>query len=234
MPRLLVHVEGQTEETFVNELLGEHLIHSGFETVSARIVGNARQRHRRGGIRPWEPVKNDILRHLAGDAGAVATLLVDYYALPQNWPGRARAAEKQGSSKKAEHVEAALLADLQQTAGNRFNPGRFIPFVLMHEFEGLLFSNPEKFANTIAQPDLAASFAEIRNQFETPEDINDSEHTAPSKRILEIYPKYEKPLLGSLAAIEIGLLTMREECPHFNNWLSRLEALPSKLLISQE
>lgn len=234
MPRLLVHVEGQTEETFVNELLGEHLIHSGFETVSARIVGNARQRHRRGGIRPWEPVKNDILRHFAGDAGAVATLLVDYYALPQNWPGRARAAEKQGSSRKAEHVEAALLADLLQTAGNRFNPGRFIPFVIMHEFEGLLFSGPELFAQAIEKPNLGPLFARIRNQFETPEDINDSEHTAPSKRIIDIYPKYEKPLLGNLAAIEIGLATIRKECPHFNDWLSRLEALPSTLLISHE
>src|SRR5665213_1902542 len=133
MPRLLVHVEGQTEETFVNELLGEHLISSGFETVSARIVGNARQRHQRGGIRPWEPVREDILRHLKQDSGAVATLLVDYYALPHDWPRRADAPKMANSSSNAEHVEAALLADVMQYANNRFDPRRFVPFVTMHE-----------------------------------------------------------------------------------------------------
>jgi len=232
MPRLFVHVEGQTEENFVNEVLGEHLIRSGFESVSARIVGNARARHRRGGIRSWEPARGDILRHLRQDAGAVATLLVDYYALPHDWPGRAEAPRRQGSSRKAEHVETALLADVVHVAGGRFDPRRFVPFVTMHEFEGLLFSSPELLAREIGRPDLASSFAEIRMQFETPEDINDSAVTAPSKRILELCPQYEKPLFGTLAAIEIGLPAIRKECPHFHDWLSCLEALPSELLIS--
>jgi hypothetical protein len=51
MPRLLVHVEGQTEETFVNDVLCEHLTRSGYSSVSARLVGNPRLRSRRGGIR---------------------------------------------------------------------------------------------------------------------------------------------------------------------------------------
>ena len=56
MTRLLVHVEGQTEETFVNEVLSEHLILRGYTSVSARLVGNARQRERRGGIKAWSAV----------------------------------------------------------------------------------------------------------------------------------------------------------------------------------
>jgi len=51
MPRLLIHVEGQTEEAFVNEVLGDHLLSVGYEYVAARIIGNARLRRRRGGIR---------------------------------------------------------------------------------------------------------------------------------------------------------------------------------------
>jgi hypothetical protein len=62
MARLLVHVEGQTEETFVSEVLGEHLTQFGYEFVSARLVGNPRMK--RGGIRPWLGVRRDILRHL--------------------------------------------------------------------------------------------------------------------------------------------------------------------------
>jgi hypothetical protein len=158
-------------------------------------------------------------------------ITVQFYALPHSWPGRAMAVAEQGASRRAEHVEAALLADLVQTAGSRFNPRRFIPFVVMHEFEGLLCSHPGTFANAISRPDLAPAFEEIRKPSETPEDIHDFEHTAPSKQILAVYPKYQKPLQGIQAASAICLSTIRSECPHFHDWLSRLEALPLQLQI---
>ena len=92
MARLLIHVEGETEETFVNEVLRDHLANVSAHAVSARIIGNARLRHRRGGIRGWDSVRKDILRHLRYDTATYATTMVDYYALPQHgsgaWPGR--------------------------------------------------------------------------------------------------------------------------------------------------
>ncbi|MEO1765387.1 MAG: DUF4276 family protein, partial [Cyanobacteria bacterium J06629_18] len=57
----------------------------------------------------------------------------------------------------------------------------------------------------------------------SPEHINDSPVTAPSKRILACCSGYEKPLHGSLIAIDIGLDTIRKQCRHFNQWLTRLE-----------
>lgn len=93
MTRLLIHVEGETEESFVNEVLAPHLYGFGYSKVSARLVGNARQRDRRGGIRAWSAIRLDILRHLKEDAGCLSTTMVDFYALPQTgeraWPGRA-------------------------------------------------------------------------------------------------------------------------------------------------
>lgn len=49
----------------------------------------------------------------------------------------------------------------------------------------------------------------------------------PSKRIIALYPGYErqKPLIGVLAALEIGLPKIRQECPLFDAWLSKLENL---------
>jgi hypothetical protein len=32
-----------------------------------------------------------------------------------------------------------------------------------------------------------------------------------------------------LAAIAIGIPAIRAECPHFRDWLSRLEAIPPRL-----
>jgi hypothetical protein len=224
MARLLVHVEGETEETFVNEVLRDHLVACGFERVDARLVGNARQRDRRGGIRGWNTVRRDIVRHLAQDAGCVATTMVDYYALPHSgekaWPGRAHA-RSLSVPNRGRHVHDALLADLSSDIDRR----RFLPFVVVHEFEGLLFSDCHIFAESIGRRVLAASFQAIRDGFETPEHIDDAPETVPSKRVERLVPGYQKPLFGSLAASAIGLRRIRAECLHFAAWLTRLESI---------
>jgi hypothetical protein len=228
MARLLVHVEGQTEEDFVNFVLRDYLLHCGYQSVSARIIGNARLRRRRGGIRPWFPVRKDIINHLRQDPGCVATTMVDFYGLPQHgdraWPGRA-AAVGASAHQKASVVEEALRDDLAHEMGTDFDITRFLPFVVVHEFEGLLFSDCAAFARGICRPDLEPSFSQIREGFATPEDIDDSPLTAPSKRLEELVPGYEKPLFGALAILEIGLHPIRAECPHFDGWLHQLESL---------
>lgn len=226
MARLLIHVEGETEETFVNVVLAPHLHRHGYQKVSARLIGNARLRQRRGGIRPWTTVKADIVRHLKEDAGSSATTLVDYYGLPRTgdkaWPGRARATSLPFSNKAA-CVESALANDLVQSMGRDLDPRRFIPFVMMHEYEALLFSDCVAFSRGIHRPDLAGEFQKIRDAFQSPEEIDDSPETCPSRRVIDLIPHYEKPLLGLLAALEIGLPTIRSECPHFDQWIRRLE-----------
>ncbi len=62
----------------------------------------------------------------------------------------------------------------------------------------------------------------IRDQFPTPEDINNSPNTAPSKRILKIFPYYKKVLDGSVVAKAVGLDKIRQECHHFDSWVTRL------------
>jgi len=227
MARLLVHVEGQTEEAFVNEVLRDYLVGIGYESVSARIVGNSRLRQRRGGIRPWPSVRKDIVKHLKEDSGCLATTMVDFYGLPQDgdgaWPGRAEAAVAQ-TQQKAAIVEAGLAADLALQLGEQLEPVRFIPFVVLHEFEGLLFSDCAAFAQGIGRMDLEPHFRRIRDAFATPEDINDSPDTCPSKRVINLVPGYEKPLFGTLAALEIGLTRIRAECPHFDKWLQDIES----------
>ena len=230
MPRLLVHVEGETEEVFVNEVLGGRLLACGYERVGARLLGNARQRDRRGGIRGWDTVKRDIIRHLTEDPGCIATTMIDYYGLPQSgekaWPGRAHATSLPVAN-KGPHVETALLDDLVNLMGPGFDRRRFLPFVVMHEFEGLLFSDCEAFARGVGQDALADPLQEIRDQFDTPEDINDSPITAPSKRVEALIPGYAKPLFGNLAALEIGLETITTACPHFRIRRAELEARAS-------
>ncbi|MFH1897802.1 MAG: DUF4276 family protein [Candidatus Desantisbacteria bacterium] len=170
--------------------------------------------------------QHNIINHLKQDHDCLSTTMVDYYALPQQgnkaWPGR----EMAGTlpfAQKAAMIENALLADICREIGDGFDPHRFIPFVIMHEFEGLLFSDCQGFGRGIERPELAVEFQLIRDQFSSPEEINDSPVTAPSKRVEELVAGYEKPLLGTLAILEIGLAAIRTECPHFHEWLIRLE-----------
>ena len=229
MTRLLIHVEGQTEETFVNRVLAPHLYRRGYESVGARLIGNARLRNKRGGIRAWSSVRQDIVNHLRADTGSLSTTMVDYYGMPQSgskaWPGRAEAANL-AFDQKAPVVGDAILSDIRNELGDDFDRNRFIPYVMMHEFEGLLFSDPPRFAQGIGRADLSVRLEEIRDQFTTPEEINDSPLTAPSSRIRTLDPGYDKPLMGTLAVIEIGLEAIRRECPIFRNWIERLEEWP--------
>jgi hypothetical protein len=230
MSRLLIHVEGETEETFVNELLRPHLAGRGWSMVSARLLGNARRRNRRGGIKPWVSVREEIVRHLREDTGRILTTMVDYYGLPQTgsraWPGREEASELP-FSEKARAVEDGLSASIREAMGAGFDQNRFLPYVMMHEFEALLFSDCAAFGRGIGRPDLDGDFQEIRDAFGNPEEIDDSPETAPSKRVDRLVRGYEKPLLATLAALEIGLGAMRRECPHFGSWLDQLEHLPN-------
>jgi len=228
MTRLLVHVEGLTEESFVNDVLCEHLVARGYGSVSARVIGNARLRRQRGGIRPWPSVRKDIVNHLREDRGCIATTMVDFYGLPAvgdaAWPGR-NEARRLRTQAKAPRVESALLDSVASRMGVGFDRARFVPFVVVHEFEGLLFSDCAAFGRGIGHPAIVSDLRRVRDQFDTPEDINDSPHTAPSKRVEQIVPGYEKTLFGILAALEIGLDRIRAECPTFARWLSRLESL---------
>jgi hypothetical protein len=225
MARLLVHVEGETEEEFVTNVLRDHLLANGYSGVSQRILGKPGQQ----GIGPWPSARRDIIAHLKEDPTCVMTTMVDYYGLPKSggraWPGRAEAGARQGTA-KAELVEKAILDEIATKIGSGFHPRRFVPHVVLHEFEGLLFSDCAAFSRAIYRPDLETALRQIREQFPTPEDINDSPDTAPSKRVNVLMGgRYEKPLLGTLAALEIGLDRIRQECPHFDGWLTRLEAV---------
>ena len=230
MSRLLVHVEGQTEETFVNELLCPHLTRFGWSMVSARLLGNARRRDRRGGTKSWGSARTEIVRHLCEDAGRVVTTMVDYYGMPRMgsraWPGREHASSLPFID-KARTVEDALSASVQEALGHGRNARRFLPYVMMHEFEAMLFSDCAAFGRGIGRPHLGGEFQQIRDAFGSPEEIDDSPETAPSKRVERLVCGYEKPLYGTLAALEVGLGTIRRECPHFESWLGRLEQLPA-------
>ncbi len=224
MTRLLICVEGQTEEDFVEYVLAPHLYTRGYTAVAAKLMGTAISRKNRGGVKSWEDVLKDIVNKLRGDRGLIASTMVDYYGMPRNWPGRGIVPPSGATpSQIAEPIEQGMLDDVASEMGSGFNTGRFVPYVMMHEFEAMLFSDCSELAIGIGQPALERRLQAIRDEFDTPEAIDDSPDNAPSKRIKGLVDSYQKPQTGTLTAEAIGLEGIRRECPHFAKWLEQLE-----------
>jgi hypothetical protein len=224
MRRLNLVVEGQTEEGFVNQVLAPHLGAIGIY-ASARCVTTRRDRHRpdrvhRGGLPDYGKARRDLERWMAEDAGAVFTTMFDLYALPEDFPEFSEARRLINPYERVAFLEAALAADI--------NDHRLIPYLQLHEFEALLFCDPEKFDWEYLEHGPAITrLVGIADAHESPELIDDGPETAPSKRIIEHIPEYafQKASAGPLIAQRIGIERMRERCPHFAEWLGRLESL---------
>lgn len=214
MIRVYVVVEGQTEETFVNEVLAPALGYCGVY-LTPRLLGTPG--HQGGNVK-YARVKRDVTALLRQDKRAYCTTLIDLYGLGHDFP--------EAAADEVSQITEAVKRDIIKIVGQNWRADkRFIPYIQQYEFEGLLFSDPAAMAEGISQPQLASRFQEVRAAFATPEDINDGPQTAPSKRILQIHPSYQKPLDAVHAAKRIGFASIRHECPRFNAWISQLEAL---------
>ena len=56
-----------------------------------------------------------------------------------------------------------------------------------------------------------------------PELVNSSRERAPSKRLPQYLPSYDKVNDGPLAIYDLGVTELRAKCPHFDEWLSFFE-----------
>lgn len=220
MIRVHIICEGQTEEMFVKELMRPPFAALGIELTPA-LIGKPGHK---GGNFKYERLLVDVRKRLLEDTQSYCTTFFDFYGLPEDFPGKRALPNNVSIEDKANAVNTALREKLKKQLGE--GPlRRFIPFVQMYEFEALLFSNPKAFAEGIYKPAIEVDLQQIAAQFSTPEHINDSPQTAPSKRVLALVKGYEKPLMGSLAAIEMGLNTIKQKCHIFNGWIKSLEAL---------
>ena len=207
--RLAVCVEGQTEEEFVKAVLDAHLRPLGVEPAPILIGAGVGEG---GGNVTVKRLTSDMVRlYHSHDA---VTSLVDFYEFQRK------------GNRTVEALEEHLVEKIREAVGDGWDENRVFPYVQRHEFEGLLFSDVNVFAAQVDFPDgCVTALQVVRDQFTTPEDINDNPRTAPSKRIASLIPRYNKRLHGPLLAAEIGLDRIRGECRRFDAWVTRLESL---------
>jgi hypothetical protein len=218
MKRIIIIGEGQTEQAFCFDVLMPFFSTLGIYIQNPTIKKTA------GGIVRWEALKHQIETTLKQDTTAIVTTLIDYYGLYSNhqYPGWVEAKKLSHPSERVAFLELSMKTSIDSEYQDRFEP-----YIQLHEFEGILFSEPAviKRQLTLISPSASKELEQIIQEFPNPEDINNNRETAPSKRLGRLIPGYEKVIYGSLMAQEIGLDKIRQSCPRFNAWISRLESI---------
>ena len=227
MKYLNIIVEGSSEETFVNDVLIKHFGSLNI-FISARKIKTGWDRINnkpaKGGLLKYIKFRNDVLRWIESDRNRTKvwyTSMLDLYAFPKDdqSPYTTLLQAIVDPYQKINALESAIKQDI--------NHPQFIPYLQLHEFEAFLLVEPDRLITMY--PDGKNGIDRLKKDIEnqSPEEINESPETAPSKRIIKFLPDYEgqKAQVGPLVAEDIGLIKLREKCPHFNEWITKLEKI---------
>ncbi len=207
--RLVFVVEGDCELVFVEKMLIPYLILRANATgwfFNAQKITTNRRLNKKGGNVSYAYLKNELCRIMSQGDVWITTLL-DFFRLPNDFPGYT------SDSKKIDETENAIREDVGYE--------RFIPYIQRHEFETLLFSSFEAFEFVVDDESQLEKIRDIIDSYDNIEDINGGTETAPSKRLMSIFP-YNKTVdsLEILSMLDVD--TIREKCPRFNVWMEKL------------
>ena len=224
MSEVYIVVEGATEQTFVRDVLAPYMASYKGVHLHSSIIG--RPGHKGGDVR-IDRAMRDIIKFLKQRTDVYVSTMFDFFRINTNWPGMEELRQKiktgvpLSPSQKAACLENATLEYITNAFSGAKN--RFIPYIEMHEFEALLFSNADILSQNSGIP--IESINSVLSGYPGPEYINDTPEKAPSKRLTALDPAYRKVAMGKTIAKATGIDTIRQKCPHFNDWLTKLEGL---------
>lgn len=221
MTRLLLTVEGYTELNFVKRTLAPHFTGFGvFADARCVITSKDKNRQYRGGLTSYQKAKDDILNWMKQESKneCFYSTMFDLYRLPDDFPGYKESKKITDPYAKVDCLEEALKQDIAHP--------KFIPYIQLHEFEALIFADPRQLDwEYLEHGEAILELQQIIAEQPNPELIDDGEHTAPSKRILQQIPEFDKATAGVAVVKKIGLTVLRDKCTHFAEWLQQLECL---------
>ena len=211
---IYVVVEGASEERFVKDVLCPHFLDnvSGVNVIPIIVeTGRKGCRKLKGGVSSFEKISKDVSKVCKEHGSAVVTTMFDLYAFPKDIAGK-------------EWTKGHTVEDVESMMRDAIGFENFIPFLMKHELETLLFSDVGYFGDyPKVMRDLESILAKHNDD---PESINTTH--SPSHRIDETFRKYggifSKLTIGSPIYPQIGLYKMRCKCPHFDGWISKLES----------
>lgn len=222
MPEVIVFAEGTTEEYFIKQVVAPAL--RGMKIYLKPILLNTSSQARGGAI-SFDRFLFNSRNALRRNTEIVLSSFLDLYGLDTDFPGFESSKKMINVHERVHFLEAALHRAVIEHVGCRSE--RFLPHIQPYEYEGLLFSDVIALAGTEPSwKNYLISLQKIRSEFSSPEHINNSYETKPSKRLENLlHPKYKKTIHGPRAAKQISLEVMELECVHFRNWMNNLRKL---------
>jgi hypothetical protein len=213
-------VEGKTEQTFIEAVLAPYLATKNIFMHATQVTKPGQK----GGDVRFERVKKDLEIHLKQRPDTFVTTLIDYYGV-REWPGIDQVPPSATPAQIADVINAATCHEVNTLFAGQRSDRRFIPYIAVHEFEALLFSDSASLATELGIPETGVNA--VLDECGEPEAINNSPETAPSKRLdrWSKNGKFPKTTTGIAIAHSIGISQMRKKCPLFNAWLERFENL---------
>lgn len=225
MRQLNIFCEGPTEQGFCTQVLRPHLFPQHDGVIHTLAVGVKDYHHLYGIGRQtkYERVRKFICNTIKQREGkdVYFTTLFDLYALPTDFPGA------EANVRDPANPTPYVLA-LEEAFRQNIGYYRFISYLQLHEYETMLFAEPDVFRKSFENCEAAIQqLKAIAASVPSIEHINDGKTTAPSKRIIDVIPEYDgrKKSAGPDIAAYIGIAAIRDKCPHFHLWLLRLETL---------
>lgn len=216
MKRVIIICEGETEKEFCNTILSPYFSEKKIYLQSPIIKKSM------GGIVKWKDLKKQIENHLIIDSDAIVTTLIDYYGLYSKYqfPLWELAEKEPNKNIRMDILEKGMSESLSDKIKYRF-----LPYIQLHEFEGLLFNDEKYFHEQIPQKELIGvkELSDIFKTYENPEMINNTKETSPSNRLNRIILGYNKIVYGNILAEAIGLENIRTKSPRFSNWIKNIE-----------
>ncbi len=214
MKRVIIICEGETEREFCKNVLATHLIQSNI-FIQAPLIKRSM-----GGIVRWSILKKEIETHLR-EANVIVSTFIDYYGLYQKYdfPSWSEGEKIVNKNARLDFLEVSMNEDILASLRHRY-----IPYLQLHEFEGLLFNDIQLFYDKVPKEELIG-IEELKKTFadyDNPEMINNNRETAPSKRLKRIIKGYNKPLYGHYFAEAIGIDQIRAKSPRFNQWVEKI------------
>lgn len=228
MIRVNVVTEGQSELYFVKQILSSYPVENNLNIfIDGRAVLTSTDRRInyqfRGGLADYAKPKADICSWLK-QGGTYVTTMFDLFRLPHEFPGYEEAVVYivKDPNRCIDILEHALKEDICRELPE-MDPRRFIPYIQLHEFEALIFSDLLQLYDVYLGRDESLSIKRLIQDIGDmdPESINNGPETAPSKRLENSLP-YNKGSDSGIILKKIGISRMRERCPHFSNWVVSL------------
>jgi len=218
--KIMVLVEGKTEEIFVNDLLRPYMARKKIYLYPTQMSKPGQK----GGDVRFSRARKDIGMHLKQRDDTYVTTFIDFYGTKE-WPGLDSVRSGATPSEIAQTINDATTTEVVNLFGDWRADIRFIPYVAVHEFEAMLFSDIDLLSSRLNVN--REQVEQVLAEYGEPEAVNNNPETAPSKRLdaWSMNGKFPKTTTGIVIAREIGIPKIRKSCPLFGNWLTTIETI---------